>query len=472
MIRRPINFLEQQTEKIKPPTPRWLIFLIIAILLLLGGCITRAIFSEKAPNDPSAYDPVTLEPKKPEGFFKKVKQLVFLKGNELDGFSDDRINVLALGMGGIGHEGPFLTDTMMLISIKPSTGRIAMISIPRDLGVKIPGYGLDKINKANSIGEEKNPGRGAELAKEIVEDIFNIKVHYYIRVDFKAFQELIDEVGGVTVNVDNSFTDHMFPAGNNDYQTVSFEKGRQSMSGQTALIFARSRHGNNGEGSDFARAKRQQKIILALKEKILTFGTLANPIKINEIFNTLSKHIDTDMEFSDIIAFLKLARSLNTQDIIHLVLDDSPNGYLQSGYNANGAFILEPKSGNFDEINETIDNHLTAVQAKKNDTPAQDMKKLPEAEIEIQNGTWIAGMAARMEKRLEDKGFNITTIGNTDERPQTLSGIYQISSQDTGALTQALQQELSIPIKQTVPAGIKFASSTDVLIILGMDMEE
>ena len=132
-----------------------------------------------------------------------------------------------------------------------------------------------------------------------------LDLHYYLRMDFKAFEEIINEVGGITINVDNNFIDQLYPAANNEYQTIQFNKGIQTMDGKTALIFARSRHGNNGEGSDFARSKRQQKIILALKEKILSFSTLTNPIKINNIRKTLEKNIRTDIEFSDIMSLLK-----------------------------------------------------------------------------------------------------------------------------------------------------------------------
>lgn len=469
--RQPVNFLHQQTEKIKPQKPRWLIFLIILGILFIGGCIAKNIIGEYAPNDPEAYDPNTLEAKRPEGFFKKISSLVFTKENELEGQTDDRINILALGMGGLGHDGPYLTDTNMIISIKPSTGQIAMISIPRDLQVDIPGYGYNKINFANSFGETKNAGQGAEFAAKVIEKTFDLKINYYVRLDFKAFEEMIDEVGGITVNVENSFVDQMYPAANSEYQTVQFTKGIQTMNGDLALKFARSRHGNNSEGSDFARAKRQQKIILALKEKVLSFSTLVNPIKINNIKNTLEKHISTNMEFSDIMAFLKMVKELDTQNIIHLVFDDSPNGFLKNGYTAEGAFILEPVTGNFDKINETIKNVFEAVQPIQDNTPAQEKPEMTTANVEIQNGTWVAGMAARMEKRLIDKNFIINQIGNTVERPVDKSGIYQITDKEISDTVNSLSNETHIPIKEKLPEGVQVASTTDILILIGTDID-
>lgn len=472
-----INFIphHEPLPHTEPKRPKWRFFLIVIIgLMLVGGCITRSIVGEYAPQDPSQYDPATLEAKKPEGFINRIANLVFSKENTLDGYSDDRINILLFGIGGTGHEGPFLTDTIILASIKPSTGQIAMLSIPRDLGVKIPGHGWKKINNANAFGEVEKTGSGPEFATKVIEDTFDLKVNYYALVDFKAFSEIIDEVGGVSINVENSFSDQMFPTLNYGYQTVEFNRGIQTMNGETALQYVRSRHGNNGEGSDFARAKRQQKVLFALKEKLFSFSTLLNPLKINNIKNSLQNHINTNMQFSDIMAFMQLVKNLNTKEIITTVLDDSPGGYLQNGTSPEGSFILSPKSGNFDDINFLIENIFEKQVPTKNNTPKQAEPKISytAANVEIQNGTWIAGMAARMKKRLEDKKFSITTIGNSLTRPQTESGIYKITNLDTADLISALQTELHIPVKQKPPTDIQISTTTDILILLGTDIEE
>ncbi len=476
MERRQINFLPTEThqeELVKPPNPRRTIFWVVLIILFLtiGGCIAKTVSDYRAPNDPEAYDPTTLQPKKPQGIFKKMTQYVLSKTYQLDGEKNDRINILLLGMGGVGHDGPFLTDTNIIVSIKPSTGQIAMISIPRDLGVEIPDYGWYKINHASAFGETEKRGSGGELTKKVIEDTFNIDIHYYTRVDFTAFSEIIDEVGGVTVNVDNTFTDEMFPADNYEFQTINFEQGTQIMDGITALKYARSRHGNNGEGSDFARAKRQQKIILALKEKLLSFSTLINPLKINNIINVLETHIDTDLEFSDLMSFLRLIKELNTNNIITVVLDDSPNGFLQNSYSSDNVFILEPKTGNFTDIKKMIENVFEEVIAEANDTPEQVAPIIKPLNIEIQNGTWTVGLAAKFRKDLQEKGFSISSVGNTENRPQMYSAIYKISP-EANDIALALQQQLNIPIKQTLPSDIIASTSTEILIILGEDVEK
>jgi LCP family protein required for cell wall assembly len=472
-----INFLEEQNpaEENNGRSKKRSIFFIalFAFLLIIGGCLAYRLTTTAAPQNPTDFDPVTLEPKKPEGLLQRLGYLVFGHETKLAGEQKDRINILLLGMGGVGHDGPYLTDTIMIASIKPSTNQIALISIPRDLGVDIPGRGVDKINLVNSLGETTKPNWGGAHAAEIIAQTLNIELNYYLRLDFRAFKEIIDEVGGITVNVDRSFTDQMYPDENYGYQTVQFVAGIQTMDGERALKYSRSRHGSNGEGSDFGRAKRQQKVILALKEKILSFGTLANPIRINNVIKALDKHLTTNMEFADIISLLKLARKLDTDNILRLTLDDSPTGYLKSGYNSSGAYILTPIDGNFDKINQIIENIFTQDLTVKNDTPAQGgAPKYSPANVEIQNGTWRAGLASRLKKRLEDRGFIIETVGNTAERPKTESGIYRLSEKEVTDVMQGLQQELHIPIKQSLPPNIQATSTSDVLVLLGEDIEE
>lgn len=479
MEHRRINFLptEEEAPAIAPVRKRSWLFLLLAIIsgVILCFSLLYAMSDGNRPNEPDAYDPITLEPKQPAGLLKRISRFVFSKDNSLPGKKDDRINILLLGMGGEGHDGPYLTDTMMIVSIKPSTGDIAMISIPRDLGVTIPNQGWRKINHANHFGEMKQSGRGGELATQVVEDTFDIDIQYYVRVDFAAFEHIIDDVDGITVDVERSFTDTQYPADNYLYQTVSFTKGLTTMDGKKALIYARSRHGNNGEGSDFARARRQQKMLLALKEKVLSFGTLSNPVRIHNIMSTLGKHIATNLQFSDTIEFLKLGKNLNTNHIITVVLDSSPNGHLTNSTSQDGAFILSPKSGSFTEINTLIADVFTSSPSStlaSTPAPSQEAPKITPSIIEIQNGTWQAGLAARVGKDLQNKGISATTLGNTVERPQLHSGIYKMKSTASYDMMQTLRDHLAIPIKQTPPEHTSIATSTEILIILGEDYEE
>ena len=487
-----VNFLADHNEKQENQHKKRKIFFIIPIIILvLFGAIliARAFNKPEVYENPYEYDPVTLEPKQPENFIKKITNFVFKRPPELEGQENDRINILLTGMGGPGHNGPFLTDTILLGSIKPSTGQIAIISIPRDLGVDIPNHGLQKINSANSYGEVKQSGEGAAFAAKIISNTFNIKIPYYARVDFEAFKEIIDAVGGIKINVDKTFTDREFPTANDAYQSLTFTAGAQTMDGSRALQYARSRHGNNDEGSDFARAKRQQKVLMALKEKILSFQTLANPIRISKIINSLGNHISTNIEFSNMISLLKLGRTMEMSKIINLVFDIQKNGYLESGKTTQGAYILSPKTGDFKDMQKAIKN-IFELDGEEDTTPSQDVpapqsinletaqnknetyKTSKTDRVEIQNGTWRAGLAARIREKLREENIGVMEVGNTKKRPVEKSGVYIVDKVSDPDILEKIKSALNMPIFESTPKDEISASSTNILIILGEDFPE
>lgn len=465
------NFLQEfEDEQTPKKRPRSVFFLLLFVAFIIGFFGVRTIGKALFIPDSISYDPVTLEPIQPDGILNKLKYLVFNDEDTLVGAKEDRINVLVMGQGGPGHDGPYLTDTIILVSIKPSTGQIAFVSIPRDLYVAIPGNGYNKINHANAFGENDRVGGGLALAKETVESTFDVDISYVIRVDFAAFAEIVDAVGGITVDVDTPFVDYEYPAANYEYQTVQFNAGIQTFNGDQALKFVRSRHGSNGEGSDFARSKRQQKVILALKEKLLSFDTISNPVSINNILNSVQEHVLTNMAFSDMVSLLRLSKELEMNEIISLTLDSSPEGYLKNGYTQGGAFILMPTSGSFTDINQKIDTIFDQeALATTDDTPKQLDPGFPAANIEVQNGTWSAGLAARVQKQLVDANFTVPAIGNTTERPLPSSHIIVVNDSVPEEAITSLQERLDIPVLYALPEMFTVDNSTDLLVVLGTD---
>lgn len=469
-------------------------WVFIGISLVLGIFLIRTI----AKSNEVEYSS-TLIPRK-AGFLQTVKNFLFRPNDILIGQSEDRVNILLLGIGGPGHDGPYLSDTNIIFSLKPSTNEVALISIPRDLGVKVDGHGWRKINSANAFGEAEQPGLGGDYARKIFEESFNIKIPYFIRVDFKAFSEIINSVGGITVNVPVAFVDSQYPADNFAFQTVSFEKGEQTMDGDLALKYARSRHGNNGEGSDFARARRQQLILEALKQKVLSLGTYTNPNRLQEIYSSLSHHVSTNLNFAEMAYLASLADDINNSK--RLVLDSAPGGYLINTTGENGAFMLAPKTGNFESINLAISDIFTNATLTTNvptptyyqsttlvtptNTPSATVTSSPK--IEIENGTWIPGLAARMQKKLQDKGFEVIMVGNSLKRPIEKTVIYVLNNRVNRSAVEQLSKVLSAANTNTLPewlsdsyddpntveneAGMKYNKDADVLIILGTDTKE
>lgn len=323
-------------------------------------------------------------------FFYKIyfKKEIELKTEKKTG----NVNILILGKGGGRHEGPDLTDTIIVTTINPNKNTITLISIPRDLW--IPDLAA-KINTAYAYGQEKN-NQGKLLAKSAVSQVTGRQIDYVLVIDFSAFVNLVDHLGGIDVNVRNTLDDYKYPLeGKEDdpcdhsdeevidlsaqiatgsakteeafpcrYEHIHFEAGIQHMNGEEALKFSRSRHGINGEGSDFARAQRQQDVINAIRDKSLSIGVILNPFKTLGIFNILKDNIDTNADIREIDDFINLANKMQKAKITSVVVD---YGDAQEG--RNGLLINPPVSeaqklqwvltprigdGDFSEIHEYI----------------------------------------------------------------------------------------------------------------------
>lgn len=235
----------------------------------------------------------------------------------LDGLKsyNNHVNILFLGIAGVNHDGPNLSDSIVVVSYNLKTNLLTTISIPRDVWSEAL---HDKINSAYAYGEAKKKGAGFILAKAEVETIIGQPIHYGAAINFDQFEELIDFLGGVDVNVENSFIDKEFPiAGkendlcDNDpeykcrYKTVSFTKGVTLMDGQTALNFVRSRHAEGSEGTDFAREKRQQKVFEAIKNKAITFIKKPDLNQYKKLYDLADKLVRRDIDNQQMAIILK-----------------------------------------------------------------------------------------------------------------------------------------------------------------------
>lgn len=479
-LKKKYKLAPQRTDAKKPKKAARLLggFLVIA-------AIVGVVFSYKVAQTQIEGAPDT------GGFslFSTFRQLVTADDKPLTGENDDRINFLLMGVGGAGHDGPELSDTLMFASFRPSTHEIGMLSIPRDTVVPIDGYGYRKINHVNAYAELEEPGSGPEAAAETVGELLDQDIHYSVKVDFEGFKDLIDAVGGVDIYVDRSFTDASYPTWDDLYQTVSFEQGWHHMDGETALEYARSRHGNNGEGSDFARAERQQKVILAVKDKVLSPGTLLNPGKLNKLIETFQENVQTNLTFWEMVKLARFAPDVNTENIHHYVLDSSPDSPLYAS-TINGAYVLLPKKDDWSEVRDIAANIFEA------ESPAEVAEGEPisaqQARIEIQNGTGVTGLAFQTSQLLASSGFDVTKIGNADSRSYDQTIIYDLTegkkSDELSALKEYLEADVSmsatgwifadevVPRELTVAnPGEDYVTSqepVDFLIILGQNATE
>jgi len=251
--------------------------------------------------------------------------------------NSERLNILVMGIDRRPGE-PFIsrTDTMMLMSIDTESLEASILSIPRDLYVIIPGIGRDRINTAFVYGSAgNNPAGGAELAKQTVEYNLGVPVHHYVLVDFNAVTEGIDTIGGIDVNLPYEIYDPMFPDMNYGYDPFYVAAGLQHFDGATALKYARTRHQDN----DFNRARRQQQVIMAARDKILGLGASAMINQAPDLLQYLSQSYRTDLSLNDVISLGKAAADIPSESIRSEVLDQN---YVSNYSTETGASVLIP----------------------------------------------------------------------------------------------------------------------------------
>jgi LCP family protein required for cell wall assembly len=280
---------------------------------------------------------------------------------------EDRTNILILGKGGEGHEAPDLTDTVIFASITHINPSLSLVSLPRDIW--IPELRA-KLNSTYYWGNQKKENGGLILTKSTVESIVGQPVHYGLVIDFSGFMKIVDVLGGVEVNVEGAFVDEKYPiAGKEDdecdgdpeyrcrYETISFEKGLQTMDGETALVFARSRNAEGDEGTDLAREIRQQKILAAIQTKTLSSEVLFSPKKILSVWEVVRESVETDIDPS--VGAILARRLLQTRSIIesHVLPEDLlVNPPVQ--YRYDNLYVFVPEAGDWEEVHSWIEEIL------------------------------------------------------------------------------------------------------------------
>ncbi|MBI3495130.1 LCP family protein [Candidatus Berkelbacteria bacterium] len=389
---------------------------------------------------------------------RKSPILAGIRNHGLQGEGDGRINILLLGIGGANHPGGLLTDTIMLLSIDPVNHKAAFITIPRDLAVTYPKplTGAGKINNVHAYGEEqksKIPGGGPQLMKQAVADVFDIPVHYFIRIDFQAFQKLVDAVGGVTITVDKPLYDPLYPAPNMvDYEPFSLSAGVQTLDGKTALKYARSRETT----SDFDRSRRQIQILEALKQKAFTFGILSNPRKINDIARILGDRVRTDLSVSEIEQLVGIVTQIKEKPIAK-IFDTGEGSPLTSTQGENGAYLVVPKSGNFAEIQRIAHQIFT-----------DPYLALEKATIEVRNGSGSPEISTELEAQLKSYGYQVVKIADAkDVVSQTT--IYDFTRGNKSYTIDFLKKRLNAAVVADPNNTVKRTSNADILVHIGAD---
>ncbi|GAC1413509.1 MAG: LCP family protein [Candidatus Doudnabacteria bacterium] len=383
-------------------------------------------------------------------FFQKFQSLFFRgSGTSLIGEDKDRINVLLLGYGGEGHDGTYLTDTMILASIKPSTKEVLITTIPRDLYWE---DGQQKINAAYAFTREKthDPTQAGLRTSRVVENLSGLTVPYFATMDFRAFEKAVDRVGGLDVTVEKTFTDAQFPDENFGYLApVTFTQGSSHMNGVRALEFARSRHGNNDENSDFARSKRQSLIIAAFKEKMTTLNLFSNTGTINDLTNILADHANTNLDPSELLRLAQIMRDKDVKIISQSL--DTDSGLLCPDLTGPLGYLLIKCPGiSDDDIRNVFLNGFDGAEIRKE-----------KSTIILENAGTDSVLYSSIKKSLASIGVTVYEVPYRG-LPLLNSALYQINSKP--ATIKYLEDKLNIKAQEK-PA--QMTANSDLVLIIG-----
>lgn len=455
------------------------VFIVMAFLIILS----IGVFGYKII---SAGDKISVAER---SIFAQIKDLFLSQGNVLAGEEEGRINVLLIAIGGKGHKGENLADTIMVASIDPQTNEAALLSIPRDLYVQVPGRDYySKINAVHAYGESQKENNGPVLLEGLVEDITGLPIHYYVRVDFTAFKSIIDSIGGVNIAIDNSFFDY--------WHKISFPAGTEKMNGERALAYVRARYIEGPEGGDFARTARQQQVLLAIREKVFSVQTAFDFSRLNNILNSLSDNIRTDMQLWEMKRFYEMSRLIKPKQVHSEVLTSGPKGELTGATEILGgtpASVLKPRTGDYSEIraiaasllneqdevsgaekqavnNEDNQNNAPSPTPTNNPSPTPvESVEVKKSALEIRNGTLITGLAKKTSDDLSKQDYEVEKIGNASNQERNTTTVYYSSSEQEND-AEDVASILGAELVNSLPADVN-STSADVLIILGYDQE-
>lgn len=272
-----------------------------------------------------------------------------------EGIKNDRVNMLLIGIGGDTHigGGKDLADTVIYASLKPSTREVALISIPRDLYVRVGRFGRHRINLAHSLGDESGyPGAGPGLLVDTIAEIFAQPIHAFARVDFAAFKEIVDSLGGIEVNVPTRMYDELFKD--------TFEAGPQTMNGDRALRYARYRYIQGPEGDNYAREVRQQQVIDAIRTKIQRQG--ANDVlRIVQTARALSRHSETNLTTSQIVWLYRTFKNTDRNAIRNVSLKPYMQ-YIYIRFPGEAGSAVQPWNNDFTLLRQIARDPFAAKQ--------------------------------------------------------------------------------------------------------------
>ena len=416
-----------------------------------------------------------------DSFLGSLRDMASGDRKTLRGEKDGRINILLLGFAGENYPGENLTDSIIIASVDPRTYQTAMLSVPRDLYVRIPDTAsYTKINALYARGQGKrgSAAEGIDDLKKALVEITGLPIHYSVAIDFDGFKKVIDELGGIKVQVPRDIHDERYPGPNYSYETFDIKEGLYTLDGNIALKYARTRH---DEAGDFGRAFRQQLILEAARSKAFSIGTLLNVLAVNNVLNTLGDHLRTDIPLDEIETFLDLVGKIDTHTTVNKVLDAGhPDSLMVVSHVYLGhvrAFILIPRTGKYDEIQELAKDifNLDLIERKKKEIESE------KATVAVANRSGSTNFGKKLSALLEKMGYSVQTVPRaektiapplTSDAGSSKSFVYDISKTKPFSL-EDLAKKFSAEVSENLPADLSAqCQKADLCFIAGSKLTE
>jgi len=347
----------------------------------------------------------------------------------LKGQSSGRINILLAGDSSDdpGHAGGNLTDSILIASINTQNHSVFLLSIPRDLWVYVPGLNsYQKINAANDVTNFSQPGYpsgGMGQLQEIIQTDLGIPIDYYALMDYGAFRDSVNAVGGISINVQSSDPRGLYDCSidySNNHHLVDLSNGVHTLNGVQALDLARARgdcYGSYGfENSDFQRTKDQRQMFIAIALKAKSLGIITNPAKVSDLFNALGSNVQTDLSLPDLLALIQLTKGMNPANAqsysFSSTLSGGSNPILTDYRSPSGQDAIIPAAG--------VGNFAALTQYYEQLTSNNPIVK-EGANVVILNGSDVVGLASKEKTVLVDKGIDVASIADASrEYPTTM----------------------------------------------------
>ncbi|MBI2906592.1 MAG: LCP family protein [Chloroflexi bacterium] len=369
--------------------------------------------------------------------------------NVPDWRNEERVNILLLGVDRRPNEvnAPTRTDTILIATIDPGSKSAGLLGVPRDLWVDIPykegSIIQDRVNTAYFYGDfYKYPGGGPALAMETIRRNLGVKTHYYASIEFEGFENIIDTLGGVTIDMKEPLIDPHYPTRDFGTMSIYIPAGVQHLDGEKALWYARSRF----QWADFGRMKHQQELLMAIRDRAMQLGIIP---KLPALIGDLGGTVKTDLSVSEILTLATIAREIDPESIMSRSLDMK---YLTATLTTAGADVVVPDR---QKVKELINEMFFDPKLRKED-----------ASILVLNGTSKTGLAGRVASHLQGRGLTQVTTGNADALSYKETIIYDYSAKRYTA--NYLAEMLGVPASQ-VKAKNDPARQADVTVILGDD---